>query len=84
MDTLVKTTITLPEQLLQQAKLAAIRGKTSVSRIMRDALQKRVATPIKRVKDPMKLLGKFRLGINKIYTKRSDLYDDYLKRKMGL
>ena len=84
MSNLVKTTITLPEDILHKAKLAAVKEKTTVSQLIREALDNRL-NPInkRKVKDPMKLLGRYSLGIKKIYNKRSDLYDDYILRKMG-
>lgn len=84
MADLVKTTITLPEELLEKAKLMAIREKTTLSRIVRGAVEEKVCKRRgQRVKDPMKLLGTFSIGIKKIYNKRSDLYEEHLKRKMG-
>lgn len=85
MSDLVKTTITLPEDLLQKAKLMAIREKTTLSKVMRVAIEDKVSQKRgRKVKDPMKLLGTFSIGIKKIYNKRSDLYDEHIKRKMGL
>ncbi len=86
MQNLVKTTLTIPEELLQQAKITAIKENTTLSQLVREGLFERVQlkrSPSKS-KDPMRLLGKFSLGINKIYNKRSDLYDEHIKRKMGL
>jgi len=84
MTDMVKTTITIPEDILEKAKLMAVREKISLSKIMRDALQEKVARKRgRKVKDPMKLLGTFSIGIKKIYNKRSDLYDEHIRRKMG-
>lgn len=84
MADLVKTTVTIPEDILQAAKLQAVREKTTLSSLIREALRGKVASRKKRkVKDPMKLLGKYSLGIKKIYNKRSDLYHEHIKRKMG-
>ncbi len=82
---LVKTTVTLPEEMLKQAKFTAINENTTLSELMRDGLRLRISSPPKSRKklDPMKTLGVFKLGIKEPYKQRSDLYDDYLKRKMG-
>ncbi len=83
---LIKTTITLPEDLLQRAKFTAIHEKTTVSQIMRDALDTRTRKPklpVKKV-NPMRYLGVFKLGIKEPYKKREDLYEDHIKRKMDL
>lgn len=84
MADMLKTTITIPEDILYKAKLMAVRERTSLSKIMREALEEKVERKWgKKVKDPMRLAGVFKLGIKKLYNKRSDLYDDYIKRKMG-
>lgn len=85
MANLVKTTVTIPEDILQAAKMTAVREGTTLSSIVRDALKVKL-NPRKgrKVKDPMRLLGKYSLGIKKIYNKRSDIYDEHIKRKMGL
>ncbi len=82
---LVKTTVTIPEDLLRMAKLKAVQEKTTVSDLIRDGLKTRLQRPrMIEKKDPMRLAGRFRLGSAKIYNKRSDLYDDHILRKMGL
>lgn len=84
MQNLVKTTVTIPEDILKRAKLVAIQEKTTLSEILRDALKKRVYGYTRTTKkDPLKFMGVFSLGIKKIYDKRSDLYEEHLKRKMG-
>lgn len=85
MADLVKTTVTIPENILQRAKIVALREKTTLSKIIREALEEKVSRKRGRiVKDPMKLLGTFSIGIKNIYNKRSDLYEEHLRRKMGL
>ena len=85
MKNLVKTTVTIPEDILQAAKFTAFNEKTTLSSLIREALKKRIyggkSSSIK--KNPIKLLGKFKLGATKIYNKRSDLYEEHLRRKMG-
>lgn len=84
MADLVKTTITIPEDILKRAKLVALQEKTTLSEILRDALKKRVYGYTRTInKDPLKFMGAFSIGIKKIYNKRSDLYEEHLKRKMG-
>lgn len=85
MDHLIKTTITIPENILNKAKLLALKEKITLSRVIREALEEKVEKRRgRKVKDPMELLGTLSIGINKIYNKRSDLYDEHLRRKMGL
>lgn len=85
MANLIKTTVTIPEDILQMVKLKAVQEKTTLSDIIRNALKREVGMKRrgKLYKDPMKLAGRFKIGITKLYNKRSDLYDDYIKRKMG-
>lgn len=85
MQTVVRTTITLPDELLRQAKLQAVREKTTVSSLVRYALQARLFRKKagKLSKKPRVWIGKYRLGITKLYNKRSDLYEDHIRRKMG-
>lgn len=85
MQNLIKTTVTIPEETLLLIKYLALQRGTSVSEIFREALREKVNLPKKTAgkKDPMRLLGRFSIGIDKIYNKRSDLYDEHIKRKMG-
>lgn len=83
-NALVKTTVTIPEDIIRQAKLVALSENTTLSDLIRSALEDKVKPhKKKKLKDPMKLAGTFTMGIDKLYSKRSDLYDDRLKRKMG-
>lgn len=86
MSNLVRTSVLIPEDLLQMAKLKAVKEKTTVSDMIRNVLHDQVhgKNAVAKKKDPMKSLGKFSLGITKIYNKRSDLYDEHIRRKMGL
>ena len=86
MQKLVKTTVTIPEQTLLLIKYLALQRGTTISEIFREALGEKVNLPIKVTKDihPLKHLGVFNLGINNIFSKRSDIYDEHTKRKMGL
>lgn len=84
MTQLVKTTVTIPEDLFREAKLAAVQEKVTFSRILREALDERIHRRNKRFKkNPLRLAGRFKLGVNQLYKKRSDLYDEHIRRKMG-
>lgn len=78
----------LPEDELVKAKIAAVQEKKTLSEIIRDALAQRSPYKTKtreNKKDPMRLAGIFKLGDKKGETfRRKDMYDDYLKRKMGI
>lgn len=87
MDMFIKTTVMIPESLFQAAKIKAVREKTTLSKLLSDGLKDKISekrTGTQRKIDPKKTLGVFSLGISKIYNKRSDLYEDHIKRKMGL
>lgn len=81
---LIRTTVVIPEDMLRAAKLFAIAENKTVSDLIRDGLRARLrGIDEKKIEDPMSLLGKFSLGATKIYKKRSDLYAEHTKRKMG-
>lgn len=85
MGNLVKTTVTIPEDIIKAARVTAVNEGTTLSNIIREALKTRVYGREKSARrDPMKLAGKYSIGIGRIYNKRSDLYDEHLKRKMGI
>lgn len=83
-NTLARTTVTLPQTLLRTAKIVALHKNKPLSRLITEALEEKLL-PQKKVstQNPMELLGKYKLGINKIYEKRSELYEEHIKRKMG-
>lgn len=84
MTTVTRTTITIPEHTLRQLKMKAVMHNTSVSglinKIVNDSLHKKKKK--KQDKDPMKLLGVFNIGINKIYDNRDELYYEDDKRHL--
>jgi len=92
MSNLIKTTITLPEEILQIAKIKAVQEKTTLSNLIREGLKTRLTIdfPSKKTSsrhkklDPLRHLGVFKLGIKEPYKKREDLYDEHIKRKMDL
>ena len=80
----IKTTVTIPEDLIEDAKIYAARKKTNLSSLIRDGLRnqiKEMRSPVK--PDAMKSLGVFSIGIKQAYKSRADIYDDYLKRKVS-
>lgn len=77
----VRTTITLPEHLLQQAKIAAVKRKKPLSVIMEVALEKEIK-PEKAKKDIMSLMGKYKIGINSALS-RKEIYAEHLKHIMS-
>lgn len=83
MEPIIKTTITIPAFLMQQTKQRALEEQTNVSQFIRDALVEKIRKSTKKTVNPLKTLGKFHLGIRKLYNKRSDLYEEHLQRKMG-
>ena len=88
MADIVKTTITIPEDELMRAKMAAIQENKTLSEIIREAIAQRIpgrTAKREKKKDPMRLAGLFKLGVKKEDTfRRKDIYDQYLKRKMGI
>lgn len=88
MQTLVKTTITLPEDLIMTAKLTALTEHTSVSALLREALTVRLypyATDAgkKTARNPLRYLGSIRAGIGRAYRKRADLYDKHVRHAVA-
>jgi len=85
MANMLKTTVMLPEDTLQLAKITAVQEKTSLSRIFQEALDMRIRGKVLAANpDPMKTLGKFKLGLGKLYQNRADLYGKRTSRKMGI
>jgi hypothetical protein len=90
---LVKTTINIDEELLREAKLFALANKTSLSKIVNIGVAKEVGSkkkPMKelsvkkRIEALKSVVGKYNLGPEEPYRKRSDLYDDHFERKFGI
>lgn len=75
MTNVVKTTLNIPEDLLQKAKLLSVQEKKTLSKIITEALEQRIGIKKRKIsKSPLNTLGKLRIGVNKIYKKRADLY----------
>ena len=78
----------IPKDLLQTAKIEAIKRQTSLSRLVEQGLKREIygenmKRKITKKKDNslLRLLGKRSIGINKF--RREDIYDDYLRKKMS-
>lgn len=80
----LKTTLTIPEHLMQQVKLYALSERKTVSELMREALAQRLAHQDTHKTEPTHRLGVLRLGTTNIYKKRVDLYANHIQRKMGV
>lgn len=79
-----RTTITIPTQLWQAVRYAAVARNTSVSALVRESLAEKIgAQPADRKPRPLlSLTGRLKLG-GKLPPTRHALYDKYLSRKMG-
>ena len=86
MRNLIRTSITIPEDIYRQAKILAANTGQSFSsfvvRVLVGSIKGRKDK--KEISNPFTTTGVFSLGVKKIYRKRSDLYDKFLKRKMGI
>jgi hypothetical protein len=78
MQTLYRTTITIPKNLYQKTKVRAAYQNKSLSKFITELLEKNIVLKFK----PPLPFGKYSLGIQKKIT-RDDIYGDYLKRKVS-
>jgi len=82
MQTRVRTTITLPEETLQRAKLQAVLEKTTLSELIQRRIEEEERPTAKKVKKRMHMkLGSLSLGINST-LRREEMYEDYLRHKI--
>lgn len=80
---MVRTTITVPQNLLQAIKAKAASSNKTVSEIIVKATAKEFNEVNIPALDPLKMLGKYKLRIKKGETfRREDMYDEYLKHKV--
>lgn len=79
MKNITRTTITLPEDILEKAKLVAVLEKTTLSGLIRKILEKQI-TSVKSNKLHMQL-GRYSIDIPGS-LRRKNFYDSYLKRKV--
>lgn len=84
MHKITRTTITIDENLLTQAKLHAIKNKTSVSKLIQNSLQQHIRTSDKQSPNPsvLQLAGRLNLK-GKTPPTRKQIYDQHLQNKMG-
>ncbi len=85
MQKLIRTSITIPEDIYKDARVVAAKKSESLSKFITQSIRIRMygkAKPKKKT-DPTKILGKYSLGGKEPYKHRSELYDEHLKRKMG-
>jgi len=85
MKKLVRTTITIPEDLYKQAKIQAAALRESFSSYIVSVVEEKIKgkNKTKTFKDPFKAMGTLSLGIDRNF-KRKDLYEEYLRKKMGI
>jgi len=82
MQTRVRTTIILPEETLEMAKLQAVLEKTTLSELIRRKIEEEEGPTIKKVKKRIHMrLGSLSLGV-KSPLRREEMYEDYLRRKI--
>ncbi|MBU1085724.1 MAG: DUF6364 family protein [Candidatus Beckwithbacteria bacterium] len=81
---LTRTTVTLPDYLVEEAKYYAISQKTSLSQLMREGLTKRIkSSSTDESSSILKLAGSLNLsGVQP--PSRSELYKKHVKQKTGI
>ncbi len=86
MKKLVRTTITIPEDLYKQAKIQAASFGESFSSYIVSVVEEKIKGKNKKksFKDPFKAIGRLSLDEKKPYKNREELYDQYFKREMGV
>jgi len=85
MKKLIRTTITVPENIYKQAKVKASLVQESFSAYVTEALYEKINQinqSLKKKIDPKQTLGVFSLGIKKIPS-RKKLYETRIQRKLG-
>lgn len=82
---LLRKTITIPEKIYRQAKIHAGYCNENFSAYVVNILEEKIYNKKKnkKLKDPFKSMGTLSVGINKKW-KRNEIYEDYLRRKMGI
>ncbi len=85
MKKLVRKTITIPEEIYKQAKINAGYCNESFSAYIVNMLEVKILNKKKNkiLKDPFKSMGVFSLHVKRLPS-RDKLYEDHLKRKMGI
>lgn len=80
MNTVVRTTVTLPVDLYEKLRLQAFRQSTSFSGIVKQRLMD-TAKVASRQRNFLSFSGKYKLGTKK-FT-REEIYDELIKRDMA-
>lgn len=78
---LTRTTITLPDDLLQAMKMRAVQERTTISGLIRKIAEKEIKLQKKKKKLHIQF-GKYSLGTTDTF-RREEMYDEYLKEKMS-
>ena len=78
MNTLVRTTVTLPSDLYESLRLQAFQQNTSFSGIV----QKKLGGKNQKPGGLLSLAGKYNFG-KKNPPKREEIYDSYFRRKVS-
>ena len=82
MSNLIRTSITIPEDIYQSARMIAAAKRISVSKLIAMILTHEIHDGHDTAgKDPFALLGKYKLGLRKAYESRSDMYDKHLENR---
>lgn len=78
MSQLLRTTITIPEDLWKMLKMRAVVEKKSVSELLSESANRYLKRTSTRTisKEAKKALGGFKLGIDKLYGNRDQLYEE--------
>lgn len=84
MQAKVRTTITLPEEILHRAKLQAVLEKTTLSELIRRRIEEDKEGPtVQKIKKRMHMkLGSLSLGVNSTF-RREEMYEDYIRHKIS-
>lgn len=83
MSNLIRTTITIPEDIYALAKINSAYSKKSLSQYISLTLAKHFNISPKNSNAGLKdVAGSLKLGVNKVIH-RSDIYEDRLQSKMG-
>ena len=81
---LTRTTVTLPDYLIEEAKYYAVSHKTNLSQLVRESLADRIQLNSSSSRNSiLKLAGSLNLGGTQPPS-RSELYEKHLKQKLGL
>lgn len=85
MSNLIRTTITIPEDVYNQARIIAASSDHSLSSFISRLVKEKITGVKKKdIKNNLfSSVGIFKLGVKKIYKKRDDLYKDRLAGQMG-